>query len=293
VKLRAWALPALALVLAACGSSGGGQPAAAAVVNGHQISMEAYTAEFHQQRAAAIGSYGYDVCSIKQMTSLCNALKQKALNSVIDGELVREYAAKHGITVTPAEDSVRWKQVFLNRFDNRKDVESAWLRNEAISEADLRRSLHQDLLEQKVIYAVTAGLSPYQPSVRIAQITSTSQSEEKQIQGYLKRGVPFLQAAAVARGSKLPGCSVGPCGDLGWTADALVPADGRRLLTAPVGTVIGPLRGQTEVLFFQVEARSPHYKLNNRVLYSLRQLKFTAWVEQQQKLAKVTKHVAV
>jgi hypothetical protein len=45
--------------------------------------------------------------------------------------------------------------------------------------------------------------------------------------------------------------------------------------------------------FFEVEARSPHYNLSNQQLYALRQLKFTAWVQQQQKLAKVTKHVAV
>lgn len=293
MKLRAWALLALAVVLAACGSSGGGQAASAAVVNGHDISMEAYTAEFQQQRAEAVSVYGYDVCTIKQMASLCNAIKQKALTSVIDTELVREYAAKHGITVTAAEDTVRWKQVFLSRFDNRQDVERAWLRREGISEADLRRSLHDDLLEQKVIYAVTPNLSPSQPSVRIAQITTTSKTDAKTIEGYLTHHVPFLEAAILAKRDNLAGCSAGPCGDLGWTADALVPPDGRQVLTAPVGTAIGPIRGQNQIDFFEVEARSPHYNLSNQQLYALRQLKFTAWVQQQQKLAKVTKHVAV
>jgi hypothetical protein len=122
VKLRALALSGLALLLAACGSAGAASNPAA-VVNGHAIPMEAYNAAFHQERAQQAGIAGYDVCTIKSLAPACSLIKQRSLNDVIDAEIVREYAAQHGITVTPAEDNSRWLGAFRQRFDSRKDVE--------------------------------------------------------------------------------------------------------------------------------------------------------------------------
>lgn len=293
MKLRAWALVPLVLLVAACGSSTAAQSSAAAVVNGHQIPMEAYNAEFQQQRVSAIDTLGYDPCAIKQLATACKLIKQRSLNNVIKDELEREYAVTHGIQVSPAEDNVRWQQVFQRRFDSRQDVEHAWLRRVGISEADLRRGLHQDLLEQKVIYAVTVHLSQYQPSVRVAQIELTTHGGLQQVEGYLKRHIPFVQVATLALRDDLPGCTSSTCGDLGWTPDAFVPANRRQLLTVPVGTVIGPIQEQQDWLFLQPEARNPHYKLTSTQMFELRELKFVGWVQRQVKLAKVTKYVAV
>jgi hypothetical protein len=295
VKSRAWALPALLFVVSACGSSNAASPPTAAVVNGHEISMEAYTAAFRQERQASIDQVGYDACVIKSLKGACDIIKQRALNDVIDAELVSEYAKNHGITVSPSEDNTRWKAAFLSRFDNRTDVEHAWLRRIGISEADLRRSLHQDWLEQKVIYSVTAGLSQYQPSIRLAQITTVSKRDLTQVQTDLSRHIPFLTVAAAAKRGDISGCSTSAnaCGDLGWTPDSFVPPYRRQLLSAPVGSIVGPITEQNDSIFFQVEARSPHVKLTPQQLYLLRQQKFAAWVQQQQKRAKVTKYVAV
>lgn len=293
MKMRAWALLPLLFVVAACGSSGSGQPASAAVVNGHQISMEAYTAEFRQQRQSSIDTVGYDVCSIPSMKGLCAIIKKRSLNNVIDAELVREYANRHGIAVSPTQDALVWKQTFQRKFDNRRDVENIWLRRVGITEPDLRRGLHQDLLEQKVIYAVTAGLSSYQPSIDLAQIEVSDQKDLKQVQAYLKRHIPFTSVAALTLRQNVPGCTAGQCGVLGWTPDAFVPPNRKQLLSAPVGSVVGPIRQQLDWLLFQVEGRSAHVKLTARQLYQLRQLKFVAWIERQQKLAQVKEYVAV
>ena len=93
----------------------------------------------------------------------------------------------------------------------------------------------------------------------------------------------------------ISGCSTSAnaCGDLGWTPDSFVPPYRRQLLSAPVGSIVGPITEQNDSIFFQVEARSPHVKLTPQQLYLLRQQKFAAWVQQQQKRAKVTKYVAV
>jgi hypothetical protein len=294
VKLRAWALPALALLLAACGTAGAAQNQnPAAVVNGHAIPMEAYTAAFHQERAQEVGTTGYDVCTIKSLASACGLIKQRSLNDVIDAELVREYAAHHNISVSASEDSSRWLASFRTRFDGRKDVEHTWLKRVGISEADLRRSLHNDWLAQKVLYAVTAGLSQYQPSINVAQIEAVTKADYKTIQGQLRRGLPFLTVAALAARNKTAGCTSAPCGDLGWTADAFVPSSRSSLLTARIGSVIGPIQEPGDWIWFVVEGRNPHLQLTNKQLYALRQLKFVAWLERQQKLAKVTRNVAV
>jgi SurA N-terminal domain len=263
------------------------------VVNGHAVSMEAYNAEFRQQLQAETDSVGVDPCGTKGLEPDCAIVKQRSLNNVIDAELVQEYASAHGISVTAGEDAVRWRQTFQRRFDNRTDVEHAWLRRIGISESDLRRSLHNDLLTQKVIFAVTANLSPYTSAIRLAQLEAISGADLKKIQYYLNRHVPFLSIATVLKRESLPSCTQAPCGELGWIPTAFVPSNRSRLLTAALGTVVGPIREQLRVLYFYVEGRSNHYKMTTPQLFQLRQLKYASWVQQRQKHAKVTRYIAV
>jgi parvulin-like peptidyl-prolyl isomerase len=127
----------------------------------------------------------------------------------------------------------------------------------------------------------------------VAQIEVLTKKDLRTVEGQLRSGYPFLTVASLATRNKLPGCDSNPCGDLGWTADAFVPSNRKQILTAKVGSVVGPIQEPNDWVLFLVEGRNPHYQLTNQQLYALRQQKFVAWLAQQQKLAKVTRNVAV
>jgi hypothetical protein len=310
-----------------CGSSSSNN--AAATVNGHDISMADYTAAFHVQRAEAASSAGYDVCSVKDLATPCNILKQQSLEGLIQAELIREYAAKHGISLTQAEIQANWAVVFKARFDSRQDVLRAWLRHIGESEQQLRDSLKADLLRQKVMYSVTSVPATV-PGVRIAHLIAASSDELKLVQGLLQRRTAFGQIVRYLDQNSKSGCgeanqqqqqqqasqqqsSVGGisgqptnpdfgstaigCGDLGWVPDALLPTKYAQLRTAPVGNVVGPLRtvvvGNPEYDFFLVELRDRHYPLTGAQSAFLHVKLFNAWLQQQEARAQVTRYIQV
>lgn len=292
---RALGVCGLVALLAGCGvgSSGGN----AAVVNGNAIPMEQYASEFQTQRVEAQDSTGYDVCRIKQLAPACSVIKQKALNIVIDNELVREYARKHGLTVTAAESNRQWIEVFKTRFHNQVQVEAAFLKHLGISDSDLRRSLRDDLLQEKVEVAVTSTLSPITSAVRVGQIVAATASELKQVKALIKAGVGFPGIANYLRHTSRStlGCASTTvlCGDLGWTPDAFIPPDRHALITARDGTILGPYRELHDWLILKAEAHSTHYLMTAKQLFARRQQLFLKWLQVQQRRAKVTRYVAV
>lgn len=293
MKLRAWAFLALGLLAAGCGANAAAKPAA--VVNGHAIPMALYTSDFRSQLAQSVDQTGYNVCGIKQLAAACGLVKQKALNDVIDAELVREYAATHGIRVTAQDAQRQWADVFRVRFDNRPAVVQAFVRRVGISESDLRRSLRNDLLQQRVMYAVTRHLTVTDRAVRIGQIVTVSRKELQHAQKLLAGGSTFPEVVNFLQHTSLRGCgqSQTSCGDLGWVPYSFIPPSRRKLETAPVGSVVGPIQEGSEYALFQIEARAAHYQLTSKQVYAKRTQVFVTWLQKQQQQAKVQRYVTV
>lgn len=296
VGWRVWALLGLVLVLAGCGGGSGGTSVAAAV-NGNNIPMEQYNSELNSLRVQERDAIGYDVCLIKQLASACGIIKQRSLNILIDNELIREYAHKHGLSVSQDESARQWTQVFKVHFHNSTAVEAAFLKHQQISESDIRRSLMADLLQQKVEFDVTQSLSRFSKAVRVGKVVAVGKSELAQVRSLIRSGVGFAGIANYLRHTSRSslGCASTTvvCGDLGWTPYAFIPPNRRALITARDGSILGPYREQQDWQFLKAEAHSSHYFLTSKQLFTRRQQLFLQWLQRQQKRARITRYVAV
>jgi parvulin-like peptidyl-prolyl isomerase len=253
--------------------------------------MGSFHKEVSYKRVVSSDSNGVDVCAIKA-PPLCAALKRDALNTLINNELVREYASGHHITVTDAEFARQWAAIDKAKFHDQPRVVRAYAGRLGWTVADLKASIRQDLLQQKVMFAVTKNMSRYTPAVKVSRIDMPNQKEIKGVQDQLASGQSFQSIAAALNKDKKSLChSEGGCGELGWLPTAFVPAGDKSVLQAKVGTVVGPFPGQQLYELLRVEGKNNHYPMTAQQQYRMRQQLFVQWLNRQVKKASITKHV--
>jgi hypothetical protein len=289
-------LATLALAMSACGGGGSSGSGAAATVNGHDISLAAYNQAFYQKRVETADAQGYDPCSVKDLAPACALLKRQALQSLIDRELVREYAARHQLSVSQAEFAAEWAVVLKQRFDDRQDVLSAYARRMHTTEAQIKQGVTDDLLQEKVVYDVTRSMSLITPAVRLGIIRAGSRKEMRQILLQMKRRPGFFHEAYALSLKPTSPCSQSqtPCGDLGWTPTAFIPPNEKTLTTDPPGSLVGPYGLGQEIDVYFIEFRNPRYRMTSRQAFAMRsEVLFPRWLKQRERAAKVTKHVEV
>ena len=285
-------LLALATLLAACGSSQS-QPSAA-TVNGHAISMATYDRQvLYKRQTTKQSTYGIDVCSVKTWAGLCRKLKQTVLNDLVNEEVVRQWAAAHGISISRADFNRQWTIIFQGKFRGNRAVLSAYLKAYGITLNDLEGLIETDMLDNQVMYRLTKRMPPYAPATRLGVIVTQSQSELGRIQAALGAGTQFNRIAAQLAARKGSYCSQNRCGDLGWIPNTLIPPEQRAAVTAHPGSIVGPITGQNGSTFVFVEAHAPRYVLDTRQELNLRRQYFARWVEQLQRHARVHSYVSV
>jgi hypothetical protein len=293
---RVFVFPCLGLLslVAGCGALGSG-PGDAAVVNGHHIPLAAYTAQVaYKDRVQMSGNGGVDVCKGKTFQAICKSMKQSVLNDLIKEELVRQYAVKHHLSVSDAEFQRTWQQVMKDRFDNSQAVLKIWVKQYALTIPELQQMERENLLQQKVMYAVTKNMPVYAPAVRLARLMASSTSDLQHIQKILKTGRSFLDTARLLNGDKRTVCAANTCGELGWLPLTFLPAKERASLQrVKIGSIIGPFADQNGLTILKVEGRNPHYQLTPQQQLSMRQQIFATWVQRLQSRAAVQRDVTV
>jgi hypothetical protein len=291
-------LLAVCLFVAGCGgSSGSGSGSRAAVINGNDVPLRLYQVAFQNARLQSIDANGYDPCQVKTSAALCGTVKAQAMQSVIQAEIIREYAATHHISVPPGDVNRQWQIVYRQRFDNRADVLQAWIKhvysNGHFQETaqDLKNGIEQNLLQQKVIYAVVPKVPTSEPGLRLAVIEAANGSWHF-VHFHLVHGEDFLAVASAVAANKTSECAALKCGELGWVPNDLVAANRKQLLTAPAGSTVGPYKGQLVFEIYKVEARVPDLPLTARQQYLVRVNRFTIWLSRQESRARITRYVA-
>jgi SurA N-terminal domain len=280
-----------AIVLTAgCGATASGSSSAAASVNGHDISMAAYNHQVAFQRISNTDSTGYDVCTIKAWVALCRQLKQTALNTLIDNELVREYAASHHIAVSNADFQARWRQVYKG-FQDSSLIYHAKLAHLHMTDAEYKATLRQSLLQQAVLYLVTQKMPTRIPAVLANRIDVANQKAISGIRARLRSGTSFdTVAAALTRKPKTLCHRIG-CAP-GWLPDILIVGPERRAITSPAGTVLGPVRSAGTIELLEVKGHSRTYSLTPAQQLSVRTKLFNRWLGRQRLRASVKRYVA-
>lgn len=124
------------ILLAGCGQSS--SAGVAAIVNGHQVPLERYNLLYN--------------LSLHQSGATKSAAASQAMNQVILFELVQEYANSHHITVSNTEiDNQR--NAFITQLGGQTKYQ-AWLKQNGVTDSQMRELFAPSLLGQKVEAAV-------------------------------------------------------------------------------------------------------------------------------------------
>ncbi|MDQ2745607.1 MAG: SurA N-terminal domain-containing protein [Chloroflexota bacterium] len=282
----------LGVMVAGCGTPSLAGSSDAATVNGQQISMAAYNTQVvYKRRLAVQSSGGVDPCNVKLDAPICTQLKHTALNDLIDTMLVRQYAAKHHITVSQSEFNAQWQQLLAAQFHSNVPVMRAWVKAFGLTVPMLRQMERDGLLQQKVLYQVTKNMPTQVPAVRLASISVQTSKQLGQVRKML-RNQSFLQVARLLLQNQESACVQNHCGELGWLPNAFLTTPERPAATAKVGSILGPFATQTTLSLLKVEGHSSNYQMNQQQQIAMREPLFAAWVERLQRHANIHRNVA-
>lgn len=284
----------LTVLLAGCGTSASGASVAASV-NGTDISRASFNKQLKYKRVVSSDSYGMDVCAQKSTAALCNELKRETLNGMIDDEIARQYAEKHHISVSDAEFNREWTIVLKKSFTGQTRVARSYARRYGWTLADLKSSIRQDLLGQKVAVAVTQGMSTTALALSISRIDVANAAQAQQVEAQLRGGTAFNAIARQLNVAKNSTChKQGGCGPMGWIPSYfLSPAHRAALLAARPGQVLGPFQAQRVLEFLQIEAKNPSFAMTSQQIYQRRQQLYSAWLQRQRQSASIKRYVTV
>lgn len=280
------------VTVAACGTPVTAQNPAA-TVNGKDVSMSAYNKQLHFDLVQEQSNLGVNPCQAKGLGPVCSSVKKTALDTLIDRILVQDYAAKHHIVVTQADVQRQWAIVFKQDFHDQPLVLKAYAKRYGLTPTDIKQKTADQMLQDAVMIALTKNMPLQAPAVRVSKIDVKTQSDANAVKAALAAGQSFTQVAAKLNRSSKSLCRQMGCGDAGWLPEAFVPSGDKSILTAKVGSVVGPFQSQQYFEFIQITGRNPHYTLTSQQILRFRQQKMVAWLAEQEKQANIQRNVSV
>lgn len=266
----------------------------AATVNGHAISMTAYSKQVSYK--CALTQYdlqGAAVCTGKSdPMGIQKQLQRTALNNLIDEELVREYAQNHGISVSDQDFNVEWKSVYDNKFHRNMPALRNYAKKVGLTVPDVKNLVRADMLQQRVMGVVTQNMPLQAPATRIGRMVVGSAAQAAAVQKDMMRGIPFDRILVPMYKRYKSQCARVTCGDALWVPNAFLPSDQQQVAKAPANSLVGPFSLQGGLLLIFVEQHMKNYVLTSSQEYSMRQQIFARWVTQQVQHASVHRYVA-
>jgi hypothetical protein len=280
-----------AIALVGCGSPSSSKPAA--VVNSHDISMTSFNQEYRYECVNAVTTYGYDVCHDKGSVSFQKGIKQNALQTLIDKEIIAEYAVKHHIAVSALDFNRNWALIYHSKFGTQRILKT-FVRRYGITVPELKARIRNDMLREDVTVAVTAHMPTTAPAINLARIQTLNSAGNVEITNLIKDKIPFVQIAKHFEGGANGPCASG-CGDLGWIPTTFLPSYQKYLATSKIGKPIGPIKLQKNGFeWYEVLGRESQYRLTQKQQVTMRdQILFPQWLTAQEKHASVKRYVAV
>ena len=148
-------LAALVAILAGCGGGGGSVPSdAVAQVNGQPISQ----AQFNQLLAQAKKSYASQKKPWPAAgTPAFDTLKTQAVAYLVQRSEFQQEAQKLGVKITDADVEKRLKQIKKQYFGNSESRYKTQLKQQGLTDTQVRDDLRAQLIQEKIFAKVTAG----------------------------------------------------------------------------------------------------------------------------------------
>jgi parvulin-like peptidyl-prolyl isomerase len=259
-----------------------GEPLAA-WVNGQSIGLEAFEREM-AQLLAALAASGVDLESDEAQAELPE-LRLQIIESLIRDVLVQQAAVEIEIGVDDQEIQTRVTE----------DVELAggrepfqvWLEQTGQTWGEFERDVCQDILNQKVLDHVTAGITGTMELVWARQIVVATEDEAIAVLNRLASGEPF---DAVAREVSLDDRTRDSGGDMGWFPRGYgwAPPQVEDAAFAGVpGQVQGPIQAGDLYYVIQTIDYVAERVLDPDTREALRAVAFELWLAERREAAEV------
>jgi len=194
--------------LAACASPGAGGNAA--IVNGTPVPMSTFDKQVNLMRESLAQS-GVDPKSPQGQQTL-NQVREDVLNQLIDTELLRQAAAREGITVSDADVDERVKQIIQDVGGDAAFKEA--LRQDKLTMEEFRTLIVRDqMIYERMFEKLTSSLPVSAEQVHVRHILVETEQEALDIQAQLTKGADF---AALAKEKSQDTYTKDTGGDLGF-----------------------------------------------------------------------------
>jgi foldase protein PrsA len=307
--LRSRAVPfvalALASLLAVAVLAGGCGPKVAATVDGQKILASQVDTEIAKMKKDH--PQIFEGATGKKMEA---QFRERILDNLVSNLLVSQEAKRQGIAVSDAEIMAKLGMMQA-QYHSEKQFQDAIAASGSTIDA-LKERIRLQILTTRMIdkvtqevtvtvadardyYRVNKQVFKAAPTVRIRLIKVLDQKKADALAAQLKAGADF---AALARANSVdPSKSQG--GDLGVKAVSSLPKEViGSARVAPVGQVVGPIRGKGGVYIISVikrfgERQQTFEEVKDRIFQILKQEKqvraFNDWIESLKKKAKVNK----
>ncbi|MCW5879525.1 MAG: peptidylprolyl isomerase [Anaerolineae bacterium] len=261
-------------------------PAVAARVNGEAILMADYQREIAQARNFLLSEQRVNPNTPEGQQALQTTYNQ-VLEALIAEALIRQYAQKAGLTVSPDELTKSIDQLT-------KEMGGAAEFDKALSARGLTREQflaeqRDQLLGNKVRDAVTKDVPQTVEQINARHILVQTVDEAVKAAKRVDGGEDF---AKVAREVSKDPTTAKSGGDLGWFPRGLmVPEFEQAAFSLAPKQISSPVQTQFGWHVIQVLEKDPARKLSDDKWQELRQVRFQTWLEEQRDAAKIERNV--
>ncbi len=254
---------------------------------------------------------------IQQLQLGLSLLPDQTLNDMIDEQLVRQEAAKRGITVSQSEIDTEIKNTFGDQPTPvpvptgtpapgatpqptvtpspsptpgpspspvpTADVQarvSSFLQSSGLTQSELRSLIESQLLYQKLQTAIEASVPTSQEQVHARHILVATEAEAQAAIKRIKAGEKF---ADVAKAVSTDTATKDKGGDLGWFPKGImVPEFDAVAFSLPVNQISDPVKTSYGYHVIEVLEKDPNRPLDPQMLDQLRTQAFTNWLDKAQ-----------
>jgi parvulin-like peptidyl-prolyl isomerase len=253
----------------------------AATVNGQPILLSDYERRVAQTEQSLLAQE-LDANTTEGQARLAD-IRQEVLENLIDWALIEQEAPGLGVTVGDADLEAQIAA----------DIEAGggqaafdeWLKATGLTREEYKQMLHEALLTQRVMAAVTANVSQTAEQVHARQIVVDSSEVASQVLAELQAGADF---AKVAREKSTDVATKENGGDLGWFPRGLIPPGLEKLaFSMQPGEIGGPLQLDDGYHFVQVLERDPSRAVSAEMQGQLQLALFERWLEEQRAKATI------
>jgi len=256
-----------------------------AMVNGQPISQDAFDQQMAQVRAF-LEQQGTDLESDEGKQTL-DQDRHRALEQMIDQELVRQAAVELGIEVTDAqlEETV---QKGIDQGGGREKLD-AWLEQNHLTYENYKELIRNDLLANAVRVKVVGDVPQTARQVHARHILVNSREEALDILAKLKAGDDF---ATLAKEKSLDVVSRENGGDLGFfPAGIMAPEFEKAAFALKPNEISDVVQTPFGFHIIQVLEVDPAHELSQDMQQRIEDQRFRRWLAQQREQATIERYL--